>query len=230
MKKWLNKHPETPKPFLASIKTMSFPVISKQHPLILASASPRRKRLLAQVGLPFRSIKSHVTEGDISGDPVEIPRFLAEEKASQVHSKTGETWVLGADTIVVIDKKILGKPQEKEEAKRMLNLLSGREHRVITGFCILNPSGKMAHSEAVTTLVLVKNLSEQEIGDYISTGEPYGKAGSYAIQGIGSFMIKTISGSYSNVVGLPLYALINALISAGAIKSFPLPGSMFLMT
>jgi septum formation protein len=202
---------------------MSFPVISKQNPLILASASPRRKRLLTQIGLPFRSIKSHVTEENISGDPLEISRLLAEEKASQVHSKTGEVWVLGADTIVVIDKKILGKPQEKEEAKRMLNLLSGREHRVITGFCVLNPLCKVTHSEAVTTLVQIKNLSEQEIGDYISTGEPYGKAGSYAIQGIGSFMVKTISGSYSNVVGLPLCALINALISVGATKSFPLP-------
>ena len=223
MKKLLSKHLKTPKPFLASNKTMCFPVISKQHPLILASASPRRKRLLAQIGIPFRSIKSHVTEENISGDPLEISHLLAEKKASQVHSKTGEAWVLGADTIVVIDKKILGKPQEKEEAKHMLSLLSGREHRVITGFCVLNPSGKVAHSEAVTTLVQVKNLSEQEIGDYISTGEPYGKAGSYAIQGIGSFMVKTISGSYSNVVGLPLCVLINALILAGAIKSFPLP-------
>lgn len=202
---------------------MCLPVISKQHPLILASASPRRKRLLAQIGLPFRSIKSHVTEEDISGDPLKISRLLAEEKAFQVHPQTRNAWILGADTIVVIDKKILGKPQEKEEAKRMLNLLSGREHRVITGFCVLNPSGKVAHSEAVTTLVQVKNLSEQEIGDYINTGESYGKAGSYAIQGIGSFIVKTISGSYSNVVGLPLCALINALISVGAIKSFPLP-------
>ena len=202
---------------------MCFPVISKQRPLILASSSPRRKRLLAQIGLPFHSIKSHVTEEDINGDPLEISRLLAEEKAKQVHSKTGEAWVLGADTIVVIAKEILGKPQEREEAKHMLKLLSGKEHRVITGFCVLNPSGKLAHLEAVTTLVQIKNLSEQEIGDYISTGEPYGKAGSYAIQGIGSFMIKTISGSYSNVVGLPLCALINALISVGAIKSFPLP-------
>jgi septum formation protein len=202
---------------------MNSPVISKQNPLILASASPRRKRLLNQIGLPFRSIKSHVTEEDISDDPLETSRLLAEQKASQVHYKTGEAWVLGADTIVVIDKKILGKPQEKEEAKHMLSILSGKKHRVITGFCILNPSGRLAHSEAVTTLVQIKNLSEQEIGDYISTGEPYGKAGSYAIQGIGSFMVKTISGSYSNVVGLPLCALINALISVGAIKSFPLP-------
>ena len=209
---------------------MIFPVISRQNPLILASASPRRKRLLTQIGLPFRSIKSHVTEEDISGDPLEISRLLAEEKASQVHSKTREAWVLGADTIVVIDKKILGKPQEREEAKHMLNLLSGREHRVITGFCILNPSGKVAHSEAVTTLVQIKNLSEQEIGDYINTGEPYGKAGSYAIQGIGSFMVATISGSYTNVVGLPLCALIRTLISVGATKSFPLSGSMFLLT
>jgi len=216
-----------PKPFLTPIKTMACPVISKQHPLILASASPRRKRLLNQIGLPFRSIKSHVIEKDTNGDPLETSLLLAERKAGQVRSKTGKAWVLGADTIVVIEKKILGKPQGKEHAKHMLNLLSGKEHRVITGFCILNPSGDVAGSEAVTTYVQIKDLSEQEIRDYICTGEPFGKAGSYAIQGIGSFIVETISGSYSNVVGLPLSTLIRTLISAGAIKSFPLSGSFY---
>ncbi len=154
-------------------------------------------------------------------DPLKVSYLLAEKKAIQVHSKTGTAWVLGADTIVLIDNKVLGKPQEKEEAIHMLSLLSGREHRVITGFCVLNPSGFVAHSETVTTAVRFKKFAEQEIGAYISTGEPYGKAGSYAIQGVGSFMVEGISGSYTNVVGLPLCALINALISVGAIKNFP---------
>ncbi len=216
---------------------MSFSSISKQYPLILASASPRRKSLLTQVGLPFRSVASHVTEEGISYNPSQTARLLAEKKACRVHSRIGPSWVLGADTIVVIDNgppeahgghtnvsnEILGKPEDPKEASRMLFLLSGREHRVITGFCILDPSGEIAHSEAVTTQVRIKDLTEQEIEDYINTGETYGKAGGYAIQGIGCFMVKGISGSYTNVVGLPLCALIRALVSVGALKSFPLP-------
>jgi len=215
----------------------SFSFISKQYPLILASASPRRKNLLTQVGLPFRSVTSHVAEKGVSGNPAQTARLLAEKKACQVRSRIGASWVLGADTIVVIDSgspeshgrhtnfssKILGKPEDPKEAGRMLSILSGKEHRVITGFCILNPSGKAAHSEAVTTLVRIKDLIEQEIEAYIRTDEPYGKAGGYAIQGIGSFIVKGISGSYTNVVGLPLYALIKALVSVGALEEFPIP-------
>lgn len=205
---------------------MTFPTISKQYPLILASASPRRKRLLTQIGLPFRSLPSQVSEQCLNGDPLLTSRVLAEKKAVQVHTGTGASWVLGADTVVAIDSKILGKPEDGEQASHMLLLLSGREHRVITGFCVLNPSGHIAHSEAVTSLVRIKNLTEQEIENYIITGEPYGKAGSYAVQGIGTFMIESISGSYTNVVGLPLCALIKALISLGALKNFPLPNNL----
>ena len=104
----------------------------------------------------------------------------------------------------------------------MLLLLNGKEHRVITGFCVLDPSATVAHSEAVTTLVRFKPLSEQEIEGYIRTGEPFGKAGSYAIQGVGSFMVEAINGSYTNVVGLPLCAVIKALVSAGGLECFPL--------
>lgn len=203
--------------------TVSFLTISNNYPLILASASPRRKRLLTQIGLPFRSVTSKVTEEDQIGDPTVTSRSLAEQKASQVYSSNDAFWVLGADTVVVIGNNILGKPENKKEARHMLELLSGKEHRVVTGFCILNPSGKVAHSEAVTTLVQIKNLSKQEIDLYIATGEPYGKAGSYAIQEIGSFMVEEMTGSYTNVVGLPLCALIKALISLGALERFPLP-------
>ena len=205
---------------------MTFHVISAQNPLILASASPRRKRLLSQVGLPFHSLSSHVPEDGISGDPTETSRLLAEKKALQVHPGTVTAWTLGADTIVSIDQETLGKPKDGEEAKRMLSLLSGKEHRVITGICILNPSGTVAHSEAIITLVKVKELTVQEIEAYTNTDEPFGKAGSYAIQGIGSFMIESISGSYTNVVGLPLCALIKALVSLGALESFPLPNNL----
>ena len=204
-------------------KPVNFPHISTQYPLILASASPRRRELLTQIGLPFRSLTSDVNEKCVLDDPLLTSRVLAEKKACRVYSRIEASWVLGADTIVAIDGKMLGKPQDCQDARRMLSLLSGREHRVITGFCLLNPSGTVAHSETVTTLVRIKELTEQEIEAYINTGEPNGKAGSYAIQGIGSFMVETISGSFTNVVGLPLCALTKALVSAEALKCFPLP-------
>jgi septum formation protein len=201
---------------------MTFSPISVQSPLILASASPRRKRLLKQIGLPFRVMTGHVNEHSIDGDPENLCRILAGQKACQVRSKAKKSWILGADTLVVIDNKVLGKPEGDEQATHMLRLLSGKEHRVITGFCILNPSGAVARSESVTTLVRIKKLSDQEIKAYMRTGEPYGKAGGYAIQGIGSFMVEAISGSYTNVVGLPLCAVIKALVLVGALKNFPI--------
>lgn len=201
---------------------MPFPIISKQHPLILASASPRRKRLLMQMGLPFRVAPSDLDEKEMGGKPFRISRVLAEKKAIRVHSLTGSSWILGADTIVVIKNRILGKPRDDAEAREMLRLLSGVEHAVVTGFCILNPLREIAHSEAVSTAVRFKGLEQEEMEAYISTGEPFGKAGGYAIQGVGSFMVESISGSYTNVVGLPICAVIKALISTGALKTFPL--------
>jgi septum formation protein len=201
---------------------MKFSPITVQSPLILASASPRRKRLLKQIGLPFRVMTSRLNEDSIDGDPEDLCRALAEKKACRVRSKAKKSWILGADTLVVIDNQVLGKPESNIQARYMLRLLSGKEHRVLTGFCILNPSGTVARTESVVTLVRIKKLSDQEIRAYIRTGEPYGKAGAYAIQGIGSFMVETISGSYTNVVGLPLCALTQALVSSGALKNFPI--------
>lgn len=204
---------------------MPFPIISNQHPLILASASPRRKRLLMQMGLPFRVAPSDLDEKEMGGEPLQISRVLAEKKATRVYPLAGSSWILGADTIVVIKNRILGKPQDDAEAREMLRLLSGVEHSVVTGFCILNPLGEITHSEAVITAVRFKGLKKEEIEAYISTGEPFGKAGAYAIQGVGSFMVESISGSYTNVVGLPICAVIKALISTGALKTFPLPSA-----
>ena len=202
---------------------MSFPVISEDRPLILASASPRRRKLLMQVDLPFRVEPSDLNEKETGDEPAKTCRYLAEQKAVRVDSLVGSSWILGADTIVVIKHRILGKPHDDAEAREMLRLLRGVEHSVVTGFCILDPSGKIAHSEAVSTLVRFKRLRQEEIDAYISTGEPFGKAGSYAIQGVGAFMVESISGSYTNVVGLPVCAVIKALISTGALKAFPLP-------
>ena len=200
---------------------MSFPLIDKNHPLILASASPRRKQLLEQIGLPFISMPSHIEENEEGNDPELHTLVLSEKKVKTVFPASKDQWILGADTIVVIGKEILGKPRNQSEALSMLECLSGKSHEVITGFCILNPSGIIAHSEAVSTKVEFKDLQRDEIESYVATGEPFGKAGSYAIQGIGTFMVKGIRGSYTNVVGLPISALISALEKIDALGSFP---------
>ena len=201
----------------------TFLPISRVYPLILASASPRRKQLLNQVMLPFRAIPSSIDEngGEGFGNTTRAA-FLAKKKARDVYAKVGKHWVLGADTIVVLGGRLLGKPADAKEAHRMLSLLSGREHKVITGFALLDPLGDEAFVETATTDVRMKEISKADIATYLATGEPYGKAGSYAIQGLGVFMVEGITGSYSNVVGLPLCALIKALLRTGAIQSFPL--------
>ena len=195
--------------------------IHETFPLILASASPRRKQLIDQMGIPNRVAPSRVREDDTLQHPEQLCRHLALLKAKEVSHREKVGWVLGADTIVVVMDRVLGKPESPGDAKRMLSLLSGKAHRVMTGFCIFDPSGRVAHSECVSTEVCFKPLDEREVAGYIRTGEPFGKAGAYAIQGVGAFMVEAISGSYTNVVGLPMCALIKALLRCGALKSFP---------
>jgi nucleoside triphosphate pyrophosphatase len=202
---------------------MNFQTISKDYPLILASSSPRRKRLLKQIGIPFHALSSHVEEDLIAARSLIRPGDLAVKKAEAIHLDSHNNWILGADTVVVVGETFLGKPKDQEDAQSMLLQLSGREHKVITGFCLIDPHGKTAHTEEITTLVRVKKMTEQEIRGYIMTGEPFGKAGGYGIQGIGAFMVEAISGSYSNVVGLPLCALVRALCRTGALNAFPIP-------
>jgi len=197
--------------------------IDTDNPLILASASPRRKRLLEQIRLPFKCVPSQVDEHEPISDPETLCQRLSLKKASQVRADFGSVWVLGADTVVVVENRVLGKPGDEKEAADMLRQLSDREHRVITGFAIFPPSGPPVHSESVTTFVRIRQLREMEILSYVSTGEPFGKAGGYAIQGMGAFMVEAISGSYTNVVGLPLCALVKALLRTGALETFPLP-------
>jgi septum formation protein len=201
---------------------MDVPLIDKDNPLLLASASPRRRKLLEQVGLPFLSVPSNIAEQWKHGDPCSSTLFLAEKKARSIPEHPGRHWVLGADTIVALGETAIGKPQNQQEALTMLLHLSGKEHKVITGFCLIDPWGRLAHAEAVETLVRFKTLTEEEIKAYVATGEPFGKAGGYAIQGIGAFMVEGITGSYTNVVGLPICALIKALLAVGALKTFPL--------
>ncbi|RPI75720.1 MAG: septum formation protein Maf [Desulfobacteraceae bacterium] len=201
---------------------MPFKTITPKFPLILASASPRRKSLLEQIRIPFQVIVSEMKENHSAGGPAENARALALQKAQKVAALSPGYWTLGADTIVVLGENILGKPQDPEAVRSMLRRLSGREHEVITGFALLSPDGRPVHQEAVVTQVRFKNLSQAEIETYLATNEPFGKAGSYAIQGIGVFLVESITGSYTNVVGLPLCALTRALVTCGALSIFPL--------
>ncbi|MDZ7699330.1 MAG: nucleoside triphosphate pyrophosphatase [Deltaproteobacteria bacterium] len=203
------------------MKPVAFPLIRDTYPLILASESPRRSELMAQAGIPFRIVVSGVEEVAVSQDPAGLACVLARRKTLEVSAKTDPSWILGADTLVVVEDRILGKPEDKADARDMLLQLSGSVHQVITGFCLSNPAGEIVHSEAVTTDVYFKKLSVHEITAYVATGEPEGKAGAYAIQGIGAFMVASISGSYTNVVGLPLCAVIKALVRTGALEQYP---------
>lgn len=187
--------------------------------LILASKSPRRYELLKQVGLDFEVAPSRVTEDFVRTEsPQDHVVRLAEAKARQVASDYPNCWVIAADTVVYIDGSILGKPQDGEEAKEMLHRLSGQEHWVLTGFFVCHLEKGKSDKQAVQTAVRMKRLATAEIEWYIKTGEPFDKAGGYAIQGIGSFMIESIHGSYTNVVGLPLCELIQMLSRLGAIR------------
>jgi septum formation protein len=186
--------------------------------IILASKSPRRKYLLKQAGLSFTVIPSSIDENSIPISQPEIyVKTLAEAKANDISKKYPESWVIGADTIVLIDGIVLGKPSSKTEARAMLKQLSGQTHQVLTGYSICCVTRNRFFSETIITEVLFKNLTDDEIEWYINTDEPFDKAGAYAIQGLGSFLVKSINGSYTNVVGLPVCEVIELLIKEGVI-------------
>jgi len=186
--------------------------------LILASQSPRRRYLLKQAGLEFAVIPSQVDESDIAvSSPPLYARELAQAKALDVAQQHADSWVIGADTIVLIDGLILGKPDSKTHAVEMLNRLSGETHQVITGYCICHKASQRLIVDSVTTDVTFKSLSKKEIDWYTHTSEPFDKAGAYAIHGLGTFLVRAINGSYSNVVGLPVCEIIEHLISEGVV-------------
>jgi septum formation protein len=191
--------------------------------LVLASASPRRQELLRNAGISFTVQPADVDETPLVGEsPRDCAERLAREKALAVWRSRTQDVVLGADTLVVVDETILGKPTDAVDAARMLRLLSGRVHQVITGVCLvgvpagIRPSMSLPNSQAPglqngelqvaseTTLVTMKEWSDDEIRDYVASGEPMDKAGAYAIQGRASRWIPRIEGDYSNVVGLPV--------------------------
>jgi septum formation protein len=181
--------------------------------LVLASASPRRRDLLAQAGLVFTMVSPDVDESIRSGEtPTDYVIRLAEEKARVVWEPGAV--VIGADTVVVIDGEIIGKPADHRAARGMLGQLSGRRHLVHTGVAVIDAVGEV-QVERETTLVTMAVLSENDIQRYVATGEPLDKAGAYALQGIGGLFIEGVEGSVSNVVGLPLTVAFRLLRKAG---------------
>ena len=187
--------------------------------LILASRSPRRSELLQSLGVEFEVSPSKVEEiTDPECSPEQNAVNIARDKALWVARENPDSYVLGADTMVVLDQEIIGQPVDEDDACRILSKLTGNQHQVITGVILITPEAK-EYKTAVVSTVSIKSISENEIRAYVATGEPLDKAGAYAIQGEGSFLVESWEGSYSNIVGLPLEALTDIFQQAG----FPMP-------
>jgi septum formation protein len=215
--------------------------------LILASSSPRRQELLREIGIPFQVHAANINEDQNAGEaPIEYALRLAREKAQAVAAQYPQSYVLGADTIVVLNGEVLGKPRDQKDAARMLRLLSGRMHEVTTAVSLIAPStvaqstappntpqkatpseiapsliapGTLAETRASTTKVYFREIAEAEIQQYVAGGEPMDKAGAYAIQGGASRWTDRIEGEFSNVVGLPLSLVTEMLKITGLMKS-----------
>jgi len=182
--------------------------------IILASASPRRAELLDLAGIKFRVVPADICEDPLTGEcAADHVMRLSREKAQAVAAQCEGSLFIGADTVVVLDGAIMGKPVDEQQAYHMLSSLSGRTHEVITGFTLVNKESGYCHSQSVRTEVTFRSLNEEEIYQYIASGCPMDKAGAYAIQGGAVHFVSTICGSYSNVVGLPMAELYQALCS-----------------
>ncbi len=201
--------------------------ISASHPLCLGSASPRRRELLIGLGLPLQILPANVEEDAQQGErPLQYLERVVADKWSAVCQKVPTlaecAAVLVADTIVVVDEEILGKPTDTADAARLLGRIVGREHVVYTRFAIGTPGNDSEMSQrTVATRVFLRAATDQEIARYAATGEGLDKAGAYAAQGIGSFLIERVEGSYTNVVGLPICELIVELQRLQLLSEFP---------
>jgi septum formation protein len=190
--------------------------VTEQRPaiLILASASPRRTQLLRQIGVPHQVEPADIDERRAPGESIEdCVQRLARAKALQVRQRGRTLPVLGADTVVAIDELLLGKPRDRADGIQMLQRLSGRSHQVLSAVALASETG--LHQRLSRNVVRFRNLSEQECERYWDSGEPQDKAGAYAIQGLGAAFIEYLSGSYSGVMGLPLYETAQLLEAAG---------------
>ena len=213
-------------------------------PIILASASPRRKELLERLGFTVKVIPPAIDELRLEGEGAEnFVKRMARAKVLVVVDRLSQTlytdvetgarrtapggrtqdtrWVIGADTVVVLGETILGKPKDTAEAAEMLHRLSGHSHRVITGFCIHDLRKNKEGVQAVATDVRFKRLTATEIEKYIAVGESMDKAGAYAVQGVGAYLVDSMSGSYTNVVGLPLCQTVEMMEEMGAHDILP---------
>ncbi|MCK9463572.1 MAG: Maf family protein [Proteobacteria bacterium] len=195
--------------------------------IVLASASARRRRMFEEMGIPFEVVPADIDEAMAAGEaPGAYALRAAREKAGAVAetlARKGRTpWIVGADTIVVLGRDVLTKPADRAEAEAMLGRLSGREHTVITGWAVGRRGGPWI-SRTAETQVLFHPLSKEQVRGYAATGEGMDKAGAYAIQGIGAFLVARIDGDYFNVVGLPISLVARALIEVGAMPGFLAP-------
>lgn len=211
--------------------------------LVLASASPRRKELLEKVGFSVKPMPSTIDEDRDPGEPAEtFVKRMARTKVLTVVDRIQQTlypeaemarlrgglmretplrWVLGADTVVVLGDEILGKPRDHEDAGGMLGRLAGTDHFVLTGFCLYDMRKNKEGLQAVTTQVRMKAMTRSEIEKYLSVGESMDKAGSYAIQGVGAYLVDGLVGSYTNVVGLPVCQVVEMMVEMGAADILP---------
>jgi septum formation protein len=187
--------------------------------IVLASESTRRVDILRTLGISFSIIPPDIDETKLKEEaPQEFVNRIAYEKANKVGKHFPDKWVIAADTIVVLKGKVLGKPKNERDAFNMLKTLRGKWHKVITGYCVLNLFKNIVYRDIVETKVFVRDMTDEEINRYIKTSEPMGKAGSYAVQGKGGYMVKEIKGSYTNVVGLPICEVAEALLSLGVLS------------
>ena len=187
--------------------------------LYLASQSPRRRELLEEAGIPFSHLAIDVDESlPASMGPEDAVVHLARKKAAAGAGTCGKGWALGADTIVAMGQRILGKPVSRADAREMLGSLSGQEHSVLTGLALASATGGHVVSAFANTRVFMRSLTEDEIRSYVETGEPDDKAGAYAIQGGAAPFIERIEGSFTNVVGLPMELLQTLLAQAEALE------------
>ncbi len=216
------------------------------YQLVLASASPRRKELLERIGFAVKIVPAEIEEVmEPEEDPTEFVKRMSRSKVLSVVNRLKGTmathaenqgqqnvgrgkkregpdrWVVGADTIVVVDGEVMGKPTSPDEAFDMLQKLSGRDHTVVTGFCVFDLIKNKEGIQAVVSTVRFKRMSRREIEKYLSVGESTDKAGAYGIQGVGSYLIDSIIGSYTNVVGLPLCQLMEMFEEMGAHDILP---------
>ena len=190
----------------------------QKRKIVLASGSPRRKRLLEQIGLEIEICESNFNEDSVKlADPIELAKFLALKKAETVAARFEDAIIIGADSVVIFDGVALGKPKDEAQAKRILRELSGKENRGITGYAVIDTKNNVMvnnHSEAI---VKFRNLSDEEINEYVATGEPLDMAGAYGLMDKGAILMESVSGNFYSIVGLPINEVYLELRKMGAI-------------